>query len=217
MVPALAFFYGGMVSSSAVISTMMLSFVSLAIGAVFWSVRTQLRLRRGRVPRSGCPEALASCGAAAATVRWGTPRVVALCGGASSEHSCSGLYIAGKRTPSALPVVPLPWATTPSCTPPDPLTHPLPRLQLVGFSLAFGPPGATNVLGGMGFGAFDSSDDLRVNTNVSQHAFFIFQLAFNVRAAWQRRGVVEGSCSPLCPNSPALPPALPACRPSPSR
>jgi ammonia channel protein AmtB len=53
-------------------------------------------------------------------------------------------------------------------------------VQLVGYSLAFGPSGITPVLGDLEFGAFDSSDRLRHGTTVSEHTYFVFQLAFNV-------------------------------------
>ena len=38
MVPALSFFYGGMVSPKAVVNTMIMSFMCLAVGSVVWSV-----------------------------------------------------------------------------------------------------------------------------------------------------------------------------------
>lgn len=101
MTPALAMFYGGMVSPRAVVHTMMLSFVSMSVGAVVWSV--------------------------------------------------------------------------------------------VGYSLAFGPAGATNILGDLAFGFFDSSDRLRsADWPVSEHAYFGFQLAFNtITIAVISGGVVE--------------------------
>lgn len=100
MVPALSFFYGGMVGPKAVINTMLLSFASLAVGSIVWSV--------------------------------------------------------------------------------------------IGYSLAFGPPGVTNVLGDMHWGAFDSGDQLREGTNVSEHTFFVFQLAFNtITIAVISGGVVQ--------------------------
>jgi len=49
----------------------------------------------------------------------------------------------------------------------------------VGYSLAFGPPGATNILGNLSFGLFDAPDRLREGTVVSEHAYFLFQLSFN--------------------------------------
>lgn len=62
-------------------------------------------------------------------------------------------------SPAAIPVVAVLWS-------------------LLGYSLAFGPPGLTNILGDLHYGAFDSGDRLRQGTTVSEHAYFCFQLAF---------------------------------------
>ena len=64
--------------------------------------------------------------------------------------------------------------------------------SLIGYSLAFGPnpdPVADGWLGTDHFGAFDSSDKVRVGTDIPEHAYFIFQLMFATITA----AVVSGS------------------------
>lgn len=102
MTPALAFFYGGMMSTRAVLHTMMLSFSSLAVIGITWS--------------------------------------------------------------------------------------------LFGYSLAFGPPVApgVNVIGGLSFGFFDSSNRVRIGTRIPEHAFFSFQGAFATITAAVVSGAVAG-------------------------
>jgi Amt family ammonium transporter len=90
MVPALALFYSGFVSPRAVVHTMMLSFSSLAVVAVTWS--------------------------------------------------------------------------------------------LIGYSMAFGPSGLTNIIGDSHFGFFDSASRVRVGTQVPEHAYFMFQLQVSLFA-----------------------------------
>ena len=58
------------------------------------------------------------------------------------------------------------------------------------YSLAFGPGGP--VLGGLGYGLFDSSDRLRANTTIPEHAFCAFQMAFAVVTAAVVSGSVAG-------------------------
>lgn len=50
--------------------------------------------------------------------------------------------------------------------------------SLLGYSLAFGPGGEA-YWGGLSYGVFDSTDRPREGTQISEHAFFIFQCAFN--------------------------------------
>ena len=58
------------------------------------------------------------------------------------------------------------------------------------YSLAFGPGGP--LLGGLGYGLFDSSDRLRANTTIPEHAFCAFQMAFAVVTAAVVSGSVAG-------------------------
>ena len=100
MVPALAFFYGGLVSQRAVVNTMLLSFICFVTISLVWS--------------------------------------------------------------------------------------------LIGYSLAFGPnpdPAADGWIGGDSFGAYDSSDKVRIGTAIPEHAYFVFQLMFATITA----AVISGS------------------------
>jgi Amt family ammonium transporter len=77
--------------------------------------------------------------------------------------------------------------------------------SLIGYSLAFGPDGndgegASGPLppwGGFAYGFFDSADRLRVDTDVSEHAFFIFQCAFNAITVAVMSGAVAGRMAVL--------------------
>ena len=62
--------------------------------------------------------------------------------------------------------------------------------SLLTYSLAFGPGGS--VLGGLGFGFFDSADRDRPLTNVPEHAYMAFQLAFAAVTAAVVSGSVAG-------------------------
>jgi ammonium transporter, Amt family len=75
----------------------------------------------------------------------------------------------------------------PLSPPPTPRTH-----AAAGYSLAFAPnpnAGADPWIGGTLYGAFDSRDKVRMGTDVSEIAFFCFQMAFCAITA----AVVSGS------------------------
>ena len=74
--------------------------------------------------------------------------------------------------------------------------------SLVGYSLAFGPDGAGATgpwppWGGFAYGFFDSGDRLRAGTDVSEHAYFIFQCAFNAITLAVMSGAVAGRMAVL--------------------
>ena len=58
------------------------------------------------------------------------------------------------------------------------------------YSLSFGP--GTSLLGGLGFGLFDSADRLRANATIPEHAFCAFQMAFAIVTAAVVSGSVAG-------------------------
>lgn len=63
---------------------------------------------------------------------------------------------------------------------------------LLTYSLAFSTTTGNSVMGGAGFGLFDSADRLRPGTQVPEHAFCAFQLAFAVVTSAVVSGSVAG-------------------------
>ncbi len=63
---------------------------------------------------------------------------------------------------------------------------------LLTYSLAFSTTTGNSVMGGVGFGLFDSGDRLRPGTQVPEHAFCAFQLAFAVVTSAVVSGSVAG-------------------------
>lgn len=62
--------------------------------------------------------------------------------------------------------------------------------SLLTYSLAFGP--GNSIIGGVGFGFFDSADRVRSGTKVPEHAYMAFQLAFSAVTAAVVSGSVAG-------------------------
>lgn len=67
--------------------------------------------------------------------------------------------------------------------------------SLIGYSMAFAPNPVASLdpyIGGVSFGAFDSNDRVRINTQIPEHAYFVFQLAFAVVTCAVISGSVVG-------------------------